>query len=113
MESNAADKVRHFESAHSALDDEADDDEELYLVGTASERDALVLNALTGPIEPSESTVGQSRSIPGVRIRRVSPNVSFVFYKSTPYGQENVDDRLWMSLTESIGIDNVPQVLEQ
>jgi hypothetical protein len=95
-----------------ALDDEADDDEELYLVGTASERDALMLNALAGSTDMTEPGIRPPRSIPGVRVRRVSPNVNFVFYKSKPYGNEAVESHAWTILNQTIGADVIPVVLD-
>ena len=65
-----------------ALDDEAADDEELYLVGTAVERDALVLHRLASG---TTHTSAYNNTSANIRTRAVSPTVSFVFYKSTPY----------------------------
>lgn len=86
--------------SHLALDDEAAFDEELYLVGTASERDALILNTLT--MEDSRSTPGSS-DIPGLRIRVVSPNVSFVFYKFSPYGTDAGGGNAWRQVEAMVG----------
>lgn len=74
-----------------ALDDEAADDEELYLVGTAVERDALVLHRLASESNHTlhhSSTTGSTGTTANIRTRAVSPTVSFVFYKSTPYDFE-------------------------
>ncbi|WVR06755.1 hypothetical protein IAU60_003790 [Kwoniella sp. DSM 27419] len=89
-----------------ALDDDAGEGEELFLAGTASERDALILNNLT-----SDSSSGTGHEVPlnppapGLRIRRVSPKVSFVFYKSQPYGPEILPeaDTAWDQLERLIG----------
>ncbi|WWC88922.1 uncharacterized protein L201_003837 [Kwoniella dendrophila CBS 6074] len=95
-----------------ALDDEAAEDEELYLVGTASERDALVLNNLAYDDTTSIHSRGfqddhrlTPPSIPGIRIRKVSSTVSFVFYKSLPYGPESTGGYMnaWDRLEELIG----------
>ncbi len=83
----------HSHVTFGALDDDAGQDEELFLAGTASERDALILNNLTNP------------PAPGLRVRRVSPKITFVFYKSQPYGPEVRDDNdtAWSKLQRLIG----------
>ncbi|KLT41590.1 hypothetical protein CC85DRAFT_118987 [Cutaneotrichosporon oleaginosum] len=90
-----------------ALDAEGDADEELYLVGTASERDALILNNMTDSVGPS---LVQPRPIPGVRLRTVAPGVHFVFYKSMPYGSP--DEGTWATLRDMITPALVPTVLQ-
>lgn len=93
-----------------ALDVEGDrDNEELYLVGTASERDALILNTMTESVGPS---LVQTRPIPGVRLRTVAPNVHFVFYKSVPYGNEPSDESTWVALRDMVTPALVPTVLQ-
>lgn len=88
--------------SHVALDDEAAHDEELYLAGTASERDALILNNLT--MGDSVSAPGTT-DVPGLRIRVVSPNVSFVFYKTSPYGMDGTDGSgsVWRQVESMVG----------
>lgn len=73
-------------SAGRALDDEAADNEELYIVGTAVERDALVLHRLASG---SNQALGTPNGSANIRTRAVSPSVSFVFYKSSPYDFES------------------------
>ncbi|BEI80455.1 hypothetical protein CcaverHIS002_0109840 [Cutaneotrichosporon cavernicola] len=89
-----------------ALDTEGDADEELYLVGTASERDSLILNNMTESIGPS---LVQTRQIPGVRLRTVAPGVHFVFYKSMPYTQ---DEGAWAALRDMVTPALIPTVLQ-
>lgn len=90
-----------------ALDAEGDADEELYLVGTASERDALILNNMTESVSP---TLVQTRPIPGVRLRTVAPAVHFVFYKSMAYGSQ--DESTWAALRDMVTPPLVPTVLQ-
>ncbi len=90
-----------------ALDAEGDADEELYLVGTASERDALILNTMTESVGP---TLVQTRPIPGVRLRTVAPGVHFVFYKSMAYGSQ--DEGTWAALRDMVTPALVPTVLQ-
>jgi hypothetical protein len=75
-------------SLYNAIDDEAGDDEELYLVGTASERDALVLNSYAPTNGLSASTLIFDSPVPGLRVRQVSSDTWFVFYRSLPYGPD-------------------------
>ena len=89
-------------NSHLALDDEATHDEELYLAGTASEKDALILNNLT----MGDSSFGpEATEVPGLRIRVVSPNVSFVFYKTLPYGMDpdQAVDSCWARVEALMG----------
>lgn len=95
-----------------ALDTEGEgDDEELHLVGTASERDALILSTMTESASPGSGVV-QLRSIPGVRLRTVAPDVHFVFYKIIPYGNEPSDESTWVALRDMVTPALVPTVLQ-
>ncbi|RSH80214.1 hypothetical protein EHS25_007224 [Saitozyma podzolica] len=100
-----------------ALDHEAADDEDLYLLGTASERDALVLNVMAGEDEDqSNSPMRQNRAtaFPGLRIHRVSPSVSFVFHKSHPYGPEILDESAaWVKLERLVGPHLADSILQK
>lgn len=89
-----------------ALDAEGEADEELYLVGTASERDTLILNNMTESVGPN---LVQTRAIPGVRLRTVAPGVHFVFYKSVRYTQ---DEGTWVTLRDMVTPALVPTVLQ-
>jgi hypothetical protein len=111
--SSSSTEVAHSNIRVRALDEEADDDEELYLVGTASERDALILNTLADAVDHPDPATPAPRHVPGVRIRRVSPNVSFVFYKSAPYGLLSPRQASRSALYDIIGEDLVRQVLER
>jgi hypothetical protein len=99
-------------SSHVALDDEAAQDEELYLAGTASERDALILNNLT--MGDSLVLPGVSE-VPGLRIRVVSPKVSFVFYKTLPYGTDVYGDigSTWSQVEALVGSDMASDVVDK
>jgi hypothetical protein len=100
-----------------ALDHEAADDEDLYLLGTASERDALVLNVMAGEDgDQSNSPMRQNRAtaFPGLRIHRVSPSVSFVFHKSHPYGPEILDESAaWVKLERLVGPHLADSILQK
>lgn len=95
------------------LDREGESDEELYLVGTASERDALILNSMTESVGPG--SVHHSRTnlrMPGVRLRTVAPGVHFVFYKSVPCGNEPDGESTWTALRDMVTPALVPTVLQ-
>lgn len=62
-----------------ALDLEANEDEEVYLVSTASERDALMLNMLA---PPARDTSMPKDAVPGLKLRHVSPTIAFVYYQT-------------------------------
>lgn len=79
METGPADTVQV------ALDDEANDEYELYLVGTASERDAINLNTLAFD---AHHVAAPGPTPLGTRVRRVSPTTAFIAYDTQPYGAD-------------------------
>lgn len=87
-----------------ALDDEAAVSEELFLVGTASERDALMLNTMTGAVIPGPN----AERLPGIRLRTVALGVHFVFSQSLVQDGRNILD----PLCSLIGDENVNTVLQ-
>jgi hypothetical protein len=94
-----------------ALDDEAGDEYELYLVGTASERDALNLNSLTSGVV-AQTPLGPGDP-PGSQMRQVSPSITFVRYVTRPYGAEDEIDNGPSAIETLIGLGNISAVLSK
>jgi hypothetical protein len=93
-----------------ALDDEAAHDEELYIAGTASERDALILNTLTA--YETQAGTSATTGFPGLRTRVVSANVSFVFYKTAPYGLE-ASTSAWSQVEALVGSHEASVIVQR
>ncbi|KAM0748224.1 hypothetical protein T439DRAFT_76556 [Meredithblackwellia eburnea MCA 4105] len=90
----------HFEQLQSsqqqdqtALDFEAGEEHELYLIGTVAEHDALLL-ANFAPPHPSNPP--PQNPAPGLKLRNVSTDssnpASFVFYRTRPYAEPTPND---------------------
>ena len=97
-------------SPYVALDVDAAADEELYLLGTAFETDALMLNTMTDHLP---RTSNPPRGPIGLRVRKVSfnPPVSFIFYRSLPYGSEADDLAAWARIEGLLGPSLVGGIL--
>lgn len=99
-----------------ALDLDAGEENELYLVGTVAERDALMLSQLVPASQTSSDT--PRVPAPGLRIRNVSSDprnpAAFVYYQSKPYPIKEPAAGLseWNDLVQLVGSASVAR-LEQ
>lgn len=90
---------------YKALDLEADEEEELYLVGTAAERDVLRLNTAAG------------RGAQGPRVRHVSrdPNhpVAFLYLNTKPYYEPPATFDVLDELVRVIGHASIDKLMQE
>jgi len=93
-----------------ALDLEAGEEEEVYLVSTASERDALMLNLLA----PTHRNAPlPSNAVPGLKVRHVSPAIAFCYYATKPYDSPTPGRAALDQLSELLGPANIDLVMQR